>query len=102
MPLNCKGININFSKHSDEKSRFTFIYNALKIRPFVNSEIPCKIYKQTILPSLDYVEFMIESGPVSRVNRLENIQLKALKYIDNRAHKGQGDDILYSIYNVQP
>ena len=49
-----------------------------------------------------YVDFMIESGPVSRVKRFEKL---ALKYIDNSAHKGQGDDILYSIdsiYNVQP
>ena len=60
----------------------------------------CQIYEQTILPLLDYVDFMIESGPVSRVKHLEKLQSKALKCIDNSPHKGQGDDILYSIYNI--
>ena len=54
------------------------------------------------MPLLDYVDFMIESGPISRVNNLEKLQLKPLKYIDNQAHLGQGDNILYTVYDVQP
>ena len=38
---------------------------------------------------------------ISRVKCLEKLQLKALKHIDQNAH-GQGDDVLYNCYNVQP
>ena len=34
--------------------------------------------------------------------RLEKLKLKALKYIDNQMHAGQGDDTLYSFYKIQP
>ena len=78
------------------------IYQLKRICPLITAEIAYHIYKQTILPLIDYGEFTIESGPVSRVNRLERLQKKALKCIDNGLHKGKDDDVLYCTYNIQP
>ena len=41
---------------------------------------------------------MIESSPVIRYTKLENLQERALKYIDNKANKGRD---LYKIYRIQ-
>ena len=46
-------------------------------------DISGSIYKQTILPLIDYADFMIESAPKTRSDRLEHLQDKALRYIDN-------------------
>ena len=75
------------------------VYQLGKIRKYISADTACTIYKQTIVPLLDYCDFMIESSPVTRYNRLENLQERALKYIDNKANIG-GD--LYSIYRLQP
>ena len=45
---------------------------------------------------------MIESGPMNRFKPLEQLELRALKYIDNILHVRQGDDILYTVYDMQP
>ena len=96
--------SLNFQLFVDEKyKKVNFkVYQLKRIRQYISAEIACKIYKQTILPLLDYADFMIESGPLLRIKHLEKLQLKALKYIDNQMHAGQGDDILYSFYNIQP
>ena len=46
------------------------IYQLNKIRLYITAEIANTIYKQTILPLMDYGDFMVESGPIARVNRL--------------------------------
>ena len=87
----------------DKYNKVNFkVYQLKRIRPYITGEIACQIYKQTILPLMDYGDFMIESGPIPRVRRLEKLQLKALKYIDNHAHLGEDEDALYRMYHVQP
>ena len=75
------------------------VYQLGKIRKYISADTACIIYKQTIVPLLDYCDFMIESFPVIRYTRLENLQERALKYIDNKANKGRD---LYKIYRIQP
>ena len=48
------------------------------------------IYKQTILPILDYGDFMIESGTIRRLNGLEKLQLRSLKVREGRSALGLG------------
>ena len=72
-----------------------------KIRKFVTADIACSIYKQTILPLIDYADFMIESAPKTRSDRLELLQDKALRYIDNNVNCNKCVD-LHLIYRVQP
>ena len=51
------------------------VYQLKRIRPYITVEIANTIYKQTILPLMDYGDFMIESGPIARV--LREISIKS-------------------------
>ena len=86
---------LSFNEFVDHKYNKVnlMVYQLGKIRKYISADTACTINKQTIVPLLDYCDFMIESSLVTRYNRLENLQERALKYI--------GGD-LYSIYRVQP
>ena len=38
------------------------LYQLIKMRKFITSKIACTIYKQVIVPLLDYADFLIDSG----------------------------------------
>ena len=38
------------------------LYHLKRLRPYINNEIANRIYKQTILPLMDYSDLMIESS----------------------------------------
>ena len=44
------------------------------------------IYKQFVLPLLDYVDFIIESAPKRAVDQLDKIQRRAVKIMDRGIH----------------
>ena len=50
------------------------IYNLVKIRNFIDVNCALTIYKQTILPLLDYSGFMLISGNVSDRENLQKLQ----------------------------
>ena len=79
---------LSFKEFVDDKYKKVNlrVYQLGKIRKYISADTACTIYKQTIVPLLDYCDFMIESSPVTRYNRLENLQERALKYIDNKAN----------------
>ena len=54
------------------------IYSLAKIRSTINMKYALTIYKQTILPLLDYKGFMILSANVSDKNDLQVLQNNAL------------------------
>ena len=60
------------------------------------------IYKQMILPLIDYADFMIESTCYTTHKQLETLQEKAVKYIDNSLNKKLTINNLYVLYNIQP
>ena len=78
------------------------IYQLKQLRPYVSEDIACRVYKQTIVPLLDYADFMIESSAVMKHNRLEGLQEKAIKYINNGNIVYNNIDDIYVRYNVQP
>ena len=39
------------------------LYQLIKMRKYITSDIACTIYKQVILPLMDYADFLIDSGP---------------------------------------
>ena len=57
------------------------LYQLKRLRPFITNGIACRIYKQMILPLLDYADFMIESASPTSVFRLFDLQENAVKYI---------------------
>ena len=78
------------------------LYQLKRLRPFITNDIACRIYKQTILPLVDYADFMIESTCPSTYEKLLKLQEKAISYIDNNTNKTLSYDELLKIYNVQP
>ena len=46
------------------------LYQLNRLRPYINNDIACRIYKQTILPLIDYDDFMIESTCSTNYNKV--------------------------------
>ena len=86
-------------KHNKVNAR---LYQLKRLRPYITNDVACTIYKQTILPLMDYADFMIESTCPTVHNRLINLQEKALKYIDNEEHRNMRYDDLCTLYGIQP
>ena len=78
------------------------IYQLGKLSKFVTSDIANLIYKQTILPVLEYADLMVGSGPAERILRLQKLQEKAIRIIDNNAHVNLDVDILSNLYRLTP
>ena len=72
-----------------------------KMRPFLTNDICCHVYKQTILPVMDYADYIVDSAPKNRVSRLQNLQTKAIKLIDNQKHNKLSVDELHTLYNLK-
>ena len=60
------------------------IYQLGKMRKYVNNNIACTIYKQTIVPLFDYADFLVDSGPKYYVDRLDTLHEKAICIIDSK------------------
>ena len=52
----------NFLKVKCDKINIR-LYQLIKMRKFITSKIACTIYKQVIVPLLDYADFLIDSCP---------------------------------------
>ena len=59
-----------------------------KLRPYITWEIAKRIYKTCILPILDYADFLVDSGGVRFIGKLDTIQKRCLKIIDRKLHPG--------------
>ena len=55
-----------------------------------------------IIPLFDYADFMVESASKIKITKLERLQEKALKCIENACQKKVDVDLLYGKYGVQP
>ena len=55
----------------------------MRLQKYVTPDIALNIYKQIILPLFDYTDFMVESGPKGKIDKLERREEKALRCIDN-------------------
>ena len=53
-----------------------------KIRRSISEKTAARIYKCMIRPHLDYIDFVIESGSADRINKINNIQEKAIQRIE--------------------
>ena len=78
------------------------IYQLGKLRKYVTSDIACLIYKQTILPIVEYADLLVESGPLDKVARLQRLQEKAVRIIDNRNHIDLDVDIVSNLFRITP
>ena len=78
------------------------LYQLKRLRPYVTNDIANGIYKQTILPLIDYADFMIESTSQTVHNKLVALQERSVLCIDNGTNSGMSLDELHTLYNVQP
>ena len=62
------------------------IYQFGRMRKYISSDIASLIYKQTILPICEYADLMVNSGPERSIARLQKVQDRALRIIDNKKH----------------
>ena len=63
------------------------LYMLKRIRPLITNSVAALVYKTHILPILDYGDFLVDSGKLSKIDRLNNLHKRAVKLIDNKAHR---------------
>ena len=78
------------------------IYQLSKLRKYITKDGACIVYKQTILPVVEYADQMVESGPADKIDRLRILQDRALRIIDNNEHRGLDAAALSNYYRVTP
>ena len=74
------------------------LYMVKRIRPLITNSVAALVYKTHVLPMLDYGDFLVDSGKLSKIARLNNLHRRAVKLIDNKAHRDQDIAQLTSIY----
>ena len=65
------------------KSINSKIANFAKLRYFINTETALTIYKTTILPILDYNDFMYYLLPDNKLKKIETLQNRTLRCVYN-------------------
>ena len=77
------------------------ILQLMRMRYYITTDTALTIYKQIIIPLFDYADFMVESAPKNSVAKLERLQEKALKCIENESQKKVDVGLLYGKYGIQ-
>ena len=77
------------------------LYMLKRIRPLITNSVAALVYKTHVLPMLDYGDFMVDSGKLSKIDRLNNLHKRAVKLIDNKAHRDQDIAQLMSTYGLE-
>ena len=77
------------------------LYMLKRIRPYITNSIANQVYKTHVLPMLDYADFIVDSGRAEKIERLDNLQKRAVKLIDNKAHRRCSTDELLALYGLQ-
>ena len=74
------------------------LYMLKRIRPLITNSVAALVYKTHVLPMLDYGDFLVDSGKLSKIDRLNNLHKRAVKLIDKKAHRDQ--DIVQFVGSV--
>ena len=51
------------------------LFTLTKIRPYITQGVSALIYKQVILPILDYANFLAESAPAKEIGLSDNFRI---------------------------
>ena len=63
------------------------ILQSMRMRQYITTDTALTIYKQMIIPLFDYADLMVESASKVKIAKLEKLQEKALKCIENMCQK---------------
>ena len=74
-----------------------------KIRRYITEETAVKVYKIMIRPYLEYIDFVIESSTKEKIDRIDNLQRKALRRIEycNNPEERKTYEELGGIYKIE-
>ena len=74
-----------------------------KIRRCISEKTAVKIYKTMIRPHLDYIDFVVDSSSADRIQKLDNLQKKAIRRVEYCMNKGDRSDynVLQHKYNIK-
>ena len=64
-----------------------------RIRKLINDETALIIYKQTILPILDYVSILVNSSTQKKIDKLQPLQNRAVRIIAKLGRRVSTDDM---------
>ena len=75
-----------------------------RIRRFISEKTAVRVYKCMIRPHLDYIDFVIDSGSANRIQKLDNLQRKAIRRIEYCMLPANRKDIdtLQELYKIEP
>ena len=102
------GVNIDNKLSFEEAANDSYLkanrklFSLKKIRPYVTPQVANLIYKQCILPLLDYADFIIESANLRSIDHLDKVQRRAVRIIDRGLHKRCSTAELEDIYMLKP
>ena len=77
------------------------LYMLKRIRPYITNTIANLVYKTHVLPMLDYADFIVDSGRADKIERLNSLQKRAVKLIDNKLNRGLDSAQLMDFYDIQ-
>ena len=75
------------------------LFTLRKIRPYICEDVAALIYKQFILPILDYADFLFDSATKRSLDSLDRIQKRAVRIIGNFK---RADCLISLKYNLIP
>ena len=59
------------------------LFTLSKVRPCIKQETSLLLYKQTVIPIMEYVGIVMDSGHRDNIDKLHRMQLRAIKCIKN-------------------
>ena len=76
---------LSYDKHLDSVSNKTTqkLYIFRKIRRFISQATAIIVYKQMILPFLEYCSILFNSGKRLKIDKIDKIQSKCIRIIEN-------------------
>ena len=74
----------------------------VKIRRFISIDTAIVVYKQMILPLLEYCNFLLNSGKKCKLDKIDKVQSKCLRIIENCYYTGdhKKENVLCKDYNI--
>ena len=80
------------------------VYMFSKIRKYMTLYAAIMIYKQTILPYMDYSSFLMDSAYNYSLSKLDKIQKRCLRLIEfkDKAHREKDLHVLMRNYRIEP
>ena len=95
---------LSYDSHLDSVLNKTTqkLYIFRKIRRFITQLTAITVYKQMILPLVEYCSILFNSGKKSKVDKIDKIQSKCIRIIENcyDVQKREKEAVLCKVYNL--